>query len=200
MKDIQEVVRMKDIVRILSPAAFVLALICFFLPFVTFSCQGQPVASLSGIQLATGTRIQQPQVFGPPKEHQVDVEPLATVALLTVLAGAVLSFLRGRKWGVGSLALAALGVILLAALKSKVDGDALRQGGGVIQVSYGAGYYLCLAFLLAAVGTSIYSLMAGKGNRTVSPISDGDTKFCTQCGTQNAVSNLFCKQCGSKFA
>ena len=191
---------MKDVVRKLSPAAFVLALVCFFLPFVTFSCQGQTVASFSGIQLATGTSIQQPQVFGPPKEHKVDAEPLATVALLSVLAALVLSFLRGKKWGVGSAALAALGVILLVALKSKLDGDALRQGGGVIQVSYGAGYYLCLAFLLSAVGTSIYSLIAGKGDRMASPLTTGDTKFCTQCGTQNAASNLFCKQCGSKFS
>ena len=190
---------MKDFVRKLSPAAFVLAFVCFFLPFVTFSCQGQTVASLSGFQLATGTKIRQPQVFGPPKEHKVEAEPLATVALLSVIAGVVLSFLRGKKWSVGSAALGALGVILLAALKSKLDGDALRQGGGVLQVSYGAGYYLCLAFLLSAVGTSIYSLVAGKGNRLASPLTTGDTKFCTQCGTKNATSNLFCKQCGSKF-
>jgi hypothetical protein len=190
---------MKDVVKKLSLAAFLLALICFFLPFVTFSCQGQTVASLSGIQLATGTKIQQPQVFGPPKEHKVDAEPLATAALLSVLAALVLSFLREKKWGVGSAALAALGVILLAALKSKLDGDTLRHGEGVIQVSYGAGYYLCLVFLLSAVGTSIYSLMAGKGDRMASPLTAGDTKFCTQCGTQNAASNLFCKKCGSKF-
>ena len=190
---------MKDVVKKLSPAAFVLALVCFFLPFVTFSCQGQTVASLSGIQLATGTKIQQPQVFGLPKEHKVDAEPLAAVALLSVLAALVLSFLRGKKWGVGSAALAALGVILLAALKSKLDGDTLRQGEGIVQVSYGAGYYLCLVFLLSAVGASIYTLMAGKGNRMASPLTAGDTKFCTQCGTQNAASNLFCKKCGSKF-
>ena len=191
---------MKDVVKKLSPAAFVLALVCFFLPFATFSCQGHTVATLSGIQLATGTKIRQPQVFGPPKEHKVDAEPLATLALLTLLAGVVLSFLRERKWSVVSAVLAALGVILLAALKSKLDGDALRQGGEIIQVSYGTGYYLCLAFLLSAVGTSIYSLVAGKGNRLASPLTTGDTKFCTQCGTKNATSNLFCKQCGSKFA
>jgi len=190
---------MKDVVRKLSPAAFVLAFVCFFLPFVTFSCQGQTVATLSGVQLATGTKIRQPQVFGPPKEHNVDAEPLATVALLSVLVGVVLSFLKGKKWGVGSVAAATLGVILLAALKSKLDGDALRQGGEVLQVSYGAGYYLCLTFLLAAAGTSIYSLVTGKGNRLASPLTTGDTKFCTQCGTQNADSNLFCKKCGSKF-
>lgn len=190
---------MKDVVRKLSPAAFVLAFVCFFLPFVTFSCQGQTVATLSGFQLATGTKIQQPQVFGSPKEHKVEAEPLATLALLTVIAGVVLGFLRERKWSVGSAALAVLGVILLAALKSKLDGDALRKGGEIIQVSYETGYYLCLTFLLAAAGTSIYSLIPGKGVRIASPLNGGDAKFCTQCGTQNAASNLFCKKCGSKF-
>ena len=57
-----------------------------------------------------------------------------------------------------------------------------------------------ILFLLAAVGTSIYSLMSGKSIRIASPLTAGDTKFCTQCGTQNAASNLFCKQCGSKFS
>lgn len=48
------------------PAILGLALICFFLPFVTVSCQGQKLMTFSGIQLVTGTTIQEPQMFGPP--------------------------------------------------------------------------------------------------------------------------------------
>jgi hypothetical protein len=189
---------MEGVTRKLSPAALVLALLCFFLPFVTFSCQGQKVASFSGIQLATGTTIRQPQVFGQPKSEKVNAEPLAVLALLAVVAGVGLSFLKGKKGAVGSTALAVLGVIFLAALKSKLDGDALRQGGGAIQVDYGAGYYLSLVFLLAAVGTSIYAFMAGRGFR-LSALHRSGGKFCTQCGARIAAGNLFCKECGAKI-
>jgi hypothetical protein len=157
---------LEGVARKLSPAAFVLAIVCFFLPFVTFSCQGQKVASFSGIQLATGTTIKQPQMFGPPKSQKIDAEPLAVMALLSVLVGVGLSFLRGKKGAVGSITLAVLGVILLVALKSKLDGEALNQGGGMIQVNYEAGYYLSLIFLLAAAGAGIYALMEGKGKGT----------------------------------
>ncbi len=191
---------MEGVARKLSPAAFVLALICFFLPFVTFSCQGQKIASFSGIQLATGTTVQQPQVFGPPKSQKVGAEPLAVLALLSVLAGAGLSFLKGKKGVVSSAGLAGLGVILLAALKSKLDGDALRQGGGAIQVNYEAGFYLSLIFLLAAIGAGVYALLAGKGIRLPALQGSGGTRFCTQCGARNASGDLFCKECGAKFA
>ena len=191
---------MEGVARKLSPAAFVLTLVCFFLPFVTFSCQGQQIASFSGIQLATGTTIEQPQMFGPPKSQKVDAEPLAILALLSVLAGAGLSFLKGKKGTVGPAALAALGIILLAALKSKVDGDALRQGGGVVQVNYEVGFYLTIVFLLAAIAASVFGLFAGKGIRLPALQGSAGTRFCTQCGARNASGDLFCKECGAKFA
>jgi hypothetical protein len=190
---------MEGVARKLSPAAFVLTLVCFFLPFVTFSCQGQKIASFSGIQLATGTTIEQPQMFGPPKSQKVDAEPLAILALLSVLAGAGLSFLKRKKGAVNSAALAGLGIILLGALKSKVDGDALRQGAGAIQINYEAGFYLAIVFLLAAIGASVYALLAGKGIRLPVLQGGGGTRFCTQCGARNASGDLFCKECGAKF-
>jgi len=191
---------MEGIARKLSPAAFVLALISFFLPCITFSCQGQKVASLSGVQLATGTTIEQPQMFGPPKSQKVNAEPLAALALLSVLAGAGLSFLKGKKGTVSSAALAGVGIILLGALKSKVDGDVLRQGGGAIQVNYQVGFYLVIVFLLAAIGAGVYALLAGKGIRLPALQGSANSKFCTQCGARNASGGLFCKECGAKFA
>ncbi len=190
---------MEGVARKLSPAVFVLALICFFLPFATFSCQGHQVASFTGIQLATGTTIKQPQLLGPPKGQRIDPEPFAVLALLSVVAGAGLCFMKGKKGAVSSGAVAALGIIFMAALRSKLDGEALRQTEGAIQVSYGAGYYLTLVFLLAALGTSIYALMAGTGIRLPAPQTGGDSKFCPQCGAQNSGGNLFCKACGTKF-
>ncbi len=188
------------IARKISPAAFILSLVCFVLPFVAFSCQGQKVASFSGIQLATGTTIQQPQMFGPPKSEKVGAEPLAALALLCVLAGAGLSFLKGKKGAVSSAALAGLGVILLAALTSKLDGDAIRQSGGAVQVNYEVGFYLVIVFLLSAIGAGVYALLAGKGIRLPALVGSGNSKFCVQCGARYACGDLFCKECGAKSA
>jgi len=155
--------------------------------------------TLSGRQLVTGTTIQQPQMFGPPANQKVNPEPLAVLAFLAVIAGLGLSFLKGKKGTVGSAVLAGLGVIFLVALKSKLDGDALRQGAGAIQVNYEAGYYLSLIFLLAAIGTSVYAVLAGKGIRLPALQGTAGEKFCTQCGARNAAADLFCKECGAKF-
>lgn len=189
---------MEGATRKLSPAVYVLALICFFLPFVSFSCQGQRIARFSGIQLVAGTTIQEPQMFGPPRPHKVDAEPLATLAFLCVLVGLGLSFLKGKKGAIGSGVLGLFGVIFLSAMKSKVESDALRQGGGMVQVEFGLGFYLTAIFLLAAIGTSVFALLQGKGIRLPALKASSD-KFCTQCGSRNAASDLFCKECGAKF-
>jgi hypothetical protein len=196
---------MEGVARKLSPAAFVLALICFFLPFVTFSCQGQKIASLNGVQLATGTTLQQPQMFGPPKSQKVDAEPLAALALLALLAGAGLSLLKGKKGAGMSAAFAGLSFIFLLALKSKLDGDAVRQGGGAIQVNYEAGFYLVIVLLLAAIGAGIYTLAAGKGipapagPAPPAPTIPADAKFCPKCGAPSAADDAFCKKCGANL-
>lgn len=185
--------------RKLPLPTFLLALLCFFLPFVTFSCSGQKVATFTGIQLATGTTLERPQAFGPSTSQKIDPEPLAVLALLAALAGLGASFVKGKKGAVGSTVLAGLGVIFLLALKSRLDNEALSQAGGTIQVSYEAGFYLVMVFLLAAAGASAYALFQGK--RIPLPALKGaaNSKFCTQCGARNAESDLFCSECGLRF-
>ncbi|MFI5105447.1 MAG: hypothetical protein ACHP79_11020, partial [Terriglobales bacterium] len=79
-----------------SPALFIVTTLCFLLPFVTVSCNGTKVASFSGVELATGTTVEQPQMFGPAQKKSVGAEPLATMAALCALAGVGLSFLGIR--------------------------------------------------------------------------------------------------------
>jgi len=155
--------------------------------------------NFSGIQLATGTTIDQPQMFGPPKMQKVESEPLAALTLLSVLAGTGLSFVRPKIGTISSACAAGLIIILLAALKSKLDGDAVRQSGGTIEVSAEAGFYLSVILMLAAVRSSAYVLFDGVGHLAALQKSGGD-RFCTQCGARNAPGDLFCKECGTKLA
>lgn len=190
---------MSSIARKISPATLILTLICFFLPFVTFSCQGRAIGSLSGMQLSTGTTVQQPQMFGPPKAQKIAAEPLASLALLCVLVGLGLSFLKGRKGAAGSAALACLAVFFLVGLKSKLESDALRQAGGVVQLSFDAGYYFSLVLLLAAAGLGVYALLWGSGAGVPLFETGGESRFCSQCGARNGTGDSFCRECGAKF-
>jgi hypothetical protein len=189
---------MNRIFRKISPAALILTLICFFLPFVTFSCDGTRM-TFSGIQLVTGVTIQQPQMFGAPKNQRVDPEPLAILAFLAAAGGLGLSFLKGKKGPGASAVLSALAVIFLLALKSGIDSDALRQGQGMVEVHYETGFYLSLVLLLAAVGANAYAFAAGRGIRLPAFQGHQSDKFCAQCGARNAAADLFCKECGAKF-
>jgi len=190
---------MESNIRKLSPAIFVLALICFFLPFVTFSCQGQKIVSLSGIQMVAGTSVQQPQMFGPPKSEKLNAEPLAVLALLCGALGLGLSFLKGRGGAIASAAAGGLAAILLLALKSKIQGDAVAKGGGILQVNYEVGFYAVVVLFLAAVALNIYVLMQGKSLPLPALGTSGGSKFCTQCGSRNLSTDAFCKECGAKI-
>src|SRR5207245_11091900 len=103
-----------------SRAIFVLALISFFLPFVTFSCQGQKVATFSGIQLMTGTTIQQPQMFGSPKEQKMGAEPLAVLAFLCGIAGLAVSFFETRGRAIAPAIAGGHELLVIGALRFKV--------------------------------------------------------------------------------
>jgi hypothetical protein len=181
----------------LSPAVFVLALICFFLPFFTFSCGGQKVASFTGIQLVTGTKIEQPQVFGPSKAERVGPEPLAILTFLCVVAGLGLSFLKGKNCALAPAIAALAGTFAILGLYSKLDGEVMSKGEGVIQISYGAGFYLILTLLVAALAINAFVLMHARGIPLPQFKGGGGYRFCAQCGSRNANADLFCKECGT---
>jgi hypothetical protein len=182
----------------LSPAIFVLALICFFLPFVTFSCQGQKVTSLSGIQLVTGTTIQQPQMFGPSQSQKMDPQPLALLAFVCGVLGLALSFAKGRARTVAPAVAGGIAAILLLAMKSSIDSDVLSKGSGVIQVNYDVGFYVVVLLLLATAALNVFLLMQRRGLQLPVLKAGSRDKFCTQCGSRNLGTDVFCKECGAK--
>jgi len=188
---------MEKIIKKLSPATFGIALICFLLPWVRISCQGERVASFSGIQLVTGTAIEEPQMFGPKKERKVNGEPLAILAFLTAIAGFGIGFLKGKKWRIGSAIASGVGIILLFMLKSKLNNDILRESENVLQVDYGVGFYLTLIFFFFAILVNIYSINAEEG-MSLPQIKGQDVgyKFCSQCGAKIETGAFFCSECG----
>lgn len=186
--------------RKLSPALFALVLVCFFLPFVSVSCAGQKIQTFSGIRLVTGTSVKQPGMLGQSQTQKVSPEPSAIVAFLFVLAGIAAGFTKARTADIASAFSATVGVVFLFALQSKLNGEVGREGQGLIQVDYEIGFYLAVIMLLFTAVLNVFLLMQSKAI-PVPQLSRGqDHKFCTQCGSRNKPSDLFCKECGAKFA
>lgn len=181
----------------LSPAIFGLALICFFLPWFNVSCQGQKVATFSGIQVVTGTTVDEPQMFGSAEKRKIEGETLAIFAFLSALAGLALSFIKTKKGTIGTMVAGGIGTVFLLLLKSKLDNDVLREGQGMLQLDYGVGFYMTLLLFLSAAGVNVYSIMQDKKVYLPQGKSrEAAFNFCTQCGARVDSNALFCSECG----
>jgi len=186
-----------------SPAIFAASILCFLLPFITVSCGGQRVASFSGAQLATGTSVEQPQMFGPPKKQNVDPDPTAAVAGICALLGLGLSFL-GAKNAIAPAISGAVGVVSLFLMKVRLDDQIVRQGQGMLQVNYETGYVLAIILLIAGVGWNAFLISQQKRDPLISaPASPSeqrpvtvDSAPCPYCGTETSVGARFCRNCG----
>ncbi|MBZ8182547.1 hypothetical protein G3T18_21010 [Oscillatoria salina IIICB1] len=137
----------------LSPAIFALILICFFLPFVTVSCEKRVIVKLTGIQLAVGTNIEKPSLFiGEFDQEKFPPEPLATTAFICGFVGLATSFLKLKKKAIIPAIMGLIGAILLWLLKVKIAREALIKGEGFLGITYEFGFWLSFAlFAIAAI-------------------------------------------------
>lgn len=131
--------------------AFAAVLVTFLFTFANVSCQGQRVASLSGVQLAFGTQIDNTDVWGNKRPEKVQPEPFAFLAFIAAIAGAALALIGPSTRRLTSAAGTA-GALLLMILISKLGRDAATHSSGMIDVSPGGGLLSAiLLFLIAAL-------------------------------------------------
>ena len=166
----------------LGRIAKLIALLLFVLPWVTVSCADQTLASMSGLDLATGNiHVAANPLGGPtapaPADHPGDI--LVILGAVLILAGIAVTFvLRGSRGAMAAGACAALAAVSLAytvliKLPGAARADATTGAGGggaggptaeqiaeMIKVNIQIGFYLCLAALIAAV---VFDFMAMKG-------------------------------------
>jgi lysylphosphatidylglycerol synthetase-like protein (DUF2156 family) len=105
----------------IARGAKAIALLCFLLPFVTVSCAGQPLARITGMQLATGSiqPIGQNGMPGAPstgaatgQHYGLDIFALAA-AVLIVIALVLTFVLARRRAALIAMVLAAVSAVLL---------------------------------------------------------------------------------------
>jgi hypothetical protein len=157
--------------RLVSPAGFLLVLLCFALPFVAVSCHspaGTITARYSGADLVVGgepdivTDGRVPARTGTVDAPDLGVQSLAVITVVAVLAGiavALLPAVRTRVLAgvaaglVAFLGLVANQVVVVDALIKEVARSStasVRQANDAVES--GSGFTLALVLLLAVVG------------------------------------------------
>jgi hypothetical protein len=135
---------------------FAFVLLCFVLPFVQVSCQQQKLMSFTGFQMAFGTEIQEPQMFGPAKTRQISGDWLLLLSFLAALTGLVCSLLKIKSVSLVTAVCGAAGFILLLVFKVRLDNEVLKQGGGLLDIDYQFGFIAASLLFLASAALNGY--------------------------------------------
>ncbi|MCL6590985.1 MAG: zinc ribbon domain-containing protein [Firmicutes bacterium] len=175
--------------KIVARIVMVLALLCFFLPFVTVSCQDQNVKTLSGMELVMGAKFKN-ILTGQVQTNQPALH--AVFMFIIVIAGILSLFLLKKEAVLSKLVtlIGVGGVFLNLSLQSYLSSQAEKNG---LKVQYKSGITLLLImFILSAVLGFIRSLSPKKAIET-----EAAKKTCKQCGANNPSNTVFCSQCGA---
>jgi hypothetical protein len=141
---------------------------------------------MTGLQVATGVEIATPNTsfssFGDsdmerrmsslsqPKKQKIQGNTQAALAFCAAIAGLVTTLVlkqRQQKYLVPAIS-GGVGTLLLLLIKSGTDDSIVKQGSGMIQVSYGLGFWLSLLLFLGAAGLNGYQFMEERKPRTPS--------------------------------
>lgn len=155
----------------ISGPAAVLVLLFFFLPWVTVSCNGQPLGQFSGYDLAAGVPVSTlvgsealSPLGGLPGDPALFLVPL--VALITLL-WVILAFVK-REWevytGAGTVAAAVLGVLVLVWRWLIIP----AQPGELVAISYEPAMWLTLAGLAGIILGGGLSIVLSRRETAVS--------------------------------
>ncbi len=134
-------------------------IVCFLLPFITVSCTGQKVRTLTGLQLVTGTSVGRQNMFGEQRrQERVRPQPYAIAAFALAIAGFAASFLRRRTIRPYLTAMSAGGALCLLLLKTKLDQDIINSGQGLLQIDYDFGYWASFILFVLSAAANGYLL------------------------------------------
>ena len=159
--------------RVLSGPAALFVLLCFFLPWVTVSCNNQPVARLSGYQLAAGGEINTGLGAQPfDGDAAVFASPGAALLSVGLLMGLTTGKLPKAVAGIGQFLVAAVGMAVVWLKWDQLSQDAAANG---LEVSAEFGLWAVGAGLLALIITAVLILAEKPPKHSVSVNSWDDS-------------------------
>ncbi len=133
----------------ISSIVFAILLISFLLPFLQLSCGNQELKTVSGIQMITGFKMEQPFAEkDKPRIKKIKGDPFTRLAFLLGIIGLVLSFLKGRFISKITALIGFLGAGTMLFLKTKIDQKIAETGAGLLAVNYKIGFWLVLVLFM----------------------------------------------------
>lgn len=194
--------------KYISPAMFALIVLCFFLPFVNVSCENQQIVSMSGIQLVTGTSVEN-QYIGDKEEIPADAKVI--VAFACAATGIIVGLQKGKIRNGLSAILGAIGFTALLLFKSGFGEKVAERGDGMLKAQFESGLWVAMVlFLVATIAHSIPIFRASKIESI--PLATGanlqieykdqqvNSRFCDKCGAELSSKDAFCTNCGNKIS
>ena len=141
---------MKRSVAGIRIAPFLIGIICFILPFLSISCDGNKLMSFTGVQLVTGAELKD-SLSG--ESRRIPSDPMAVIALLALVAGLCLAVSNTRRTAIGSALAAAAATLSMLFLKFRMDAQIMKHASGMpIAADYQLGFWLvCLASVLGLI-------------------------------------------------
>ena len=151
--------------RMPSLVLTIIALLCFALPFFVVSCQGQPVDTITGLNLVTGRDVPGALAGAPPHHLPANMWAVAAFAL-GIIAAIMLAVRFGDSERVAALAAV---MVCAAAICLLLIRFAARDALGhqfIVDIRVGYGYYLATILMIAA---AVVSAMSAVGPRPRAP-------------------------------
>lgn len=188
----------------ISVSLFIVLLMCFILPFVMISCQGQEIVTLSGFELATGKDLS--DITGD--DERIPSNPLIIVTLLAIAASIGYCFKADKVNSLILAVISAASFIMLLIFKSNFTQRLMQETSGVLSIQYKFGFWAAVfisAVTAAFNGYTYYENRNMASGEAAVPVGRGTgtnadaPKFCTNCGMELVAGNLFCSECGKKI-
>jgi hypothetical protein len=145
-------------------APYVLALLCFLLPFLTFSCAADRSAhqSISGWSFVAGDKVVVGVEGGRKQTEKVEANPWATTAFVVTCLAIAFSMARGFS---ASAATGTGAIVALLGLLQNAKDSVAKGAGGLVVVSPAAGFDLALLALAFGVGLNGYIAWIDRGRK-----------------------------------
>src|SRR5579859_2741853 len=93
------------------PGILLVSIVCFFLTFISVSCNKRQLIGLNGFQLVTGTTLSAPDMVSNGAAERIPPEPTVGVAFLCGIAALGLSLIPGRKAVLAPALLSAISLV-----------------------------------------------------------------------------------------
>ena len=188
-QNVSEVLNTLATKRSVIPIAFALIIIFFFFSFVDFKCNSMKVASLSGINLVTGTHVKTAadnfssdnylnsidnNRTNPAQNAGEKVEPSlwAILALLMAIGGFVAFYKKIKSESLAGTAAGAIGFVSLLILRSAIKNKISEQSGGMVPIEIDFLFAYWASLLAFLIGGSLSYLRLKQEKLIRSPNKD----------------------------